>query len=214
MTEVIAHRGASAYAPDNAIEAFDLALEQAADALEFDLRQSVDGELVLVHDPTPLTAAELGAPVLDDVLARYGRSTRYLIDLKEPAPGWETRVAHAVDSHGLRDRVIVQSFDGDALVRLRSAFPWLALAALCRERDEPARHLDLAAELGSGLGAWHPSIDHTLAAAARERGVPLRAWTVDEPAEIRRVLDLGVAAIITNVPDVSRSLIVGAGPGR
>jgi glycerophosphoryl diester phosphodiesterase len=50
----IAHRGASAYAPENTIAAFDLALTLGADSLEMDVQMTRDGELVVIHD------AELG----------------------------------------------------------------------------------------------------------------------------------------------------------
>ena len=49
---VIAHRGDSAHFPENTIPSFDRALELAADAIEFDLRVSRDGEVVIIHDPT------------------------------------------------------------------------------------------------------------------------------------------------------------------
>ena len=49
---VIAHRGDSAHFPENTIPSFDRALELGADAIEFDLRVSRDGEVVVIHDPT------------------------------------------------------------------------------------------------------------------------------------------------------------------
>lgn len=49
---VIAHRGASAYAPEHTFAAYDLALEQGADYLEQDLQLTADGELVVLHDQT------------------------------------------------------------------------------------------------------------------------------------------------------------------
>src|SRR5918993_392641 len=92
--EVIAHRGASAYTPEHTFAAYDLALEQGADALELDVRSTADGALVLLHDATllrttndprrvdELTSAGLAeldhpaAPVaLDSVLGRYGDET-------------------------------------------------------------------------------------------------------------------------------------------
>ena len=51
-TEIIAHRGASADAPENTLEAFQLGLDQGADAIECDVRVTRDGELVAIHDPT------------------------------------------------------------------------------------------------------------------------------------------------------------------
>lgn len=52
MTDVWAHRGASAYAPENTLEAFRLAAEQGADGIELDVHLSADGELVVIHDET------------------------------------------------------------------------------------------------------------------------------------------------------------------
>lgn len=49
---VIAHRGASAYAPENTLAAYELALRQAADCIELDLHASKDGILVCIHDRT------------------------------------------------------------------------------------------------------------------------------------------------------------------
>ena len=49
---IFAHRGASAYAPENTLAAFNLAFEQGADAIELDVKLSADGEIVVIHDPT------------------------------------------------------------------------------------------------------------------------------------------------------------------
>ena len=51
-TQVWAHRGASAYAPENTLEAFRLAAEMGADGVELDVQLSRDGELVVAHDET------------------------------------------------------------------------------------------------------------------------------------------------------------------
>ena len=49
---IFAHRGASAHAPENTLAAFELALEQNADAIELDVKLSADGHAVVIHDPT------------------------------------------------------------------------------------------------------------------------------------------------------------------
>ncbi len=50
--KIFAHRGASAYAPENTLEAFSLAMEQGADGIELDVQMTRDGELVVIHDET------------------------------------------------------------------------------------------------------------------------------------------------------------------
>ena len=52
MSIVLAHRGASGYAPENTLEAFKLAMEMGADGFELDVHLSADGELIVIHDET------------------------------------------------------------------------------------------------------------------------------------------------------------------
>jgi glycerophosphoryl diester phosphodiesterase len=61
---IIAHRGAAADAPENTLEAFRLAVEQGADALEFDVHLSADGVPVVIHDPTLERTTDRSGPVL------------------------------------------------------------------------------------------------------------------------------------------------------
>src|SRR3954463_16426091 len=101
--EVIAHRGASAYAPEHTFAAFALAIELGADRLELDVRPLADGTPVVLHDRTlartcgdaravrDLLPADLDAldpatrpPTLAAVLERYAAATRLLVELKEP----------------------------------------------------------------------------------------------------------------------------------
>ena len=54
-TKVWAHRGASGYAPENTLDAFQKAVEMGADGIELDVQMTKDGELVVIHDETILT---------------------------------------------------------------------------------------------------------------------------------------------------------------
>ena len=143
--QVIAHRGASAVAPEHTHEAYGLAVAQGAHVLELDVRATADGELVVVHDPTltrtigdarrvdTLTRAALAGLVpstrpltLDAVLERYSAALRLLVELKDPEPDWEGLVIEAVERHVADERVALQSFDVCALRRLRMRAPRLA----------------------------------------------------------------------------------------
>jgi glycerophosphoryl diester phosphodiesterase len=228
--QVIAHRGASAEAAEHTFEAYDLALAQGADTLELDVRPTADGELVVLHDrtlarttgdPRRIGECTAGALVeldpavrplrLDDVLARYGRTTRWLVELKDPAPAWEGSVVAALARHRVGDLAVVQSFDGPALRRLRRANPWLAVAPLARRRRLPGHaFLDRSAGYAEGIGVRHEAVDLALVAAAHARGLAVRAFTVNEPAEMDRLLALGVDGLITDLPAAARTAC-GAG---
>lgn len=227
--EVIAHRGASAYVAEHTFAAFDLALAQGSHMLELDVRVTSDGEPVVLHDPTLLrTTGDLRAigtvalaeieeldaatrpPTLDAVLARYGTATRYLIELKDPRPEWEPRVIERVDRHGLRDRVVVQSFNAPSLRRLRRAAPWLPVAPLYEHAPRAGWRFERVARYAAGVSAWHGVIDAAFVAAAHFHGLAVRAWTVDDAAEIERLVALGVDGVITNVPDVAAVAAIAA----
>jgi glycerophosphoryl diester phosphodiesterase len=119
----VAHRGASGYAPENTIAAFDKAVEMKADYIEIDVQRSQDGELVVIHDTTvdrttdgsgsvknmtfeQLRNLDAGSwkdaqftgekiPTFDEVLDRYHGKIGILIELKAPElyPGIEETVA-------------------------------------------------------------------------------------------------------------------------
>ena len=229
MVEVIAHRGASGEAPENTLAAFDLALVQGADALELDVRPAADGSLVTVHDPTlarvlgdqraveDVTGEELRRlehparpTTLDSVLERYGATTRYYIDLKDPSPAWERRVLDAVERHGVADRVTLQSFDTDALVRLHAAAPALPYSTVYRRADSVDLDLEAVPRFATAIAPWHPHVDADLVARAGARGLVVRPWAVDDAAEAARLLSLGVAGLFTNLPRVVRAAVRGS----
>jgi glycerophosphoryl diester phosphodiesterase len=223
---IIAHRGASADAPENTLAAFALALDQAADGLEFDAQLSADGHLVVFHDSTvarmtgqsgkvaDLSLAALRAlpladgqviPTLAEVLESFGRQLLYNIEVKDF--GWrnrgtETAVADTILSHQLEDYVLVSSFNPLALRRLRAVLPARVPLALIRSRG----WLKYGYLLADGR-ADHPShtlVDTAYMAWAKKRGYLVNVWTVDDPQEAARLMDSGVNGLITNKPGLIR----------
>ncbi|MDQ0272770.1 glycerophosphodiester phosphodiesterase [Cytobacillus purgationiresistens] len=127
----IAHRGASGYAPENTIAAFDKAFQMKADYIEIDVQRSKDGELVVIHDTTvdrttdgtgnvkDLSFAEMNQldagswmgeqfsgekiPTFDEVLDRYRGKIGILIELKSPElyPGIEEQVTQKLKKRNM-----------------------------------------------------------------------------------------------------------------
>lgn len=220
---VIAHRGASAYAAEHTVAAYDLALSLGADVLEIDVRATADGHLVALHDKTlartaadaravsAVTLRELRAlapevrPLtLDAILGRYGASAGYLLDLKDPRPPMESAVARLVARHGLRDAVQVQSFDRFSTRRARRADERVRIAQLYRPGVQSVRivgDLRRVAGFACTIGPPAEAVDAPLVAAAHAAGLRVQPYTVNDAAEMERLLDLGVDGLITDRPD-------------
>jgi glycerophosphoryl diester phosphodiesterase len=212
---VLAHRGASHDAPENTIAAFAQARTMVADGVELDARRTRDGVLVVRHDPFgALSFAELRArqpdvATLDDALESC-RGMLVNVEIKclpwEPDADTPDRavlraVVDCVRAHSTD--VMVSSFDLGAVDACRALAPnlataWLtsgqdvvAAATLAEEHGHPWLHPDRASALRGGIDDAHA------------RGVKVNVWTVDDPAEMRALRDLGADGIITNVPDVA-----------
>jgi len=224
--EVIAHRGASADAPEHTLEAYDLALSCGADTLELDVRPTGDGELVIVHDRTlwrtagdarrvaRCTRADLDRldprvrPLtLDAVVARYGDQANLLVELKDPDPAWEHGVIDVLRRHGAAERATVQSFDQDALRRMKAASPDVRVAPLFRHLPATSRRLRGLARWADGIGVWHRAIDGLLVVRAHDAGLAVRGWTANASGEVDRLLRLGVDGVITDVPGQVRATV-------
>lgn len=261
---MIAHRGASAYAPEHTFAAYDLAIAQGADYLEQDLQLTADGVLVVFHDlvldraargpagsctglvadktlaqieecdvgswfneihPDQADPAFVGLqiPTMDQVVARYGTSVRYYIELKAVAAGMgmEEPLLNLLAEAGLLDTtttrrpVFVQSFDPDVLRRVHARQPELPLVQLLASTGSAVDEamLDRAREYAVAIGPASLNTDDALVQAAHDRCLDVHPYTVDAPDEMVRILRAGVDGMFTDKPDVLRT-VLEAQPAR
>ena len=220
MFSVFAHRGASASARENTVEAFALAVEAGADGVELDVRLSADGALVVHHDPVipdvgpihDLRVPELPAwvPLLDAAVEACG-DVVVNIEIKnlptEPSFDPEERLAAAVArfvvDRGLTARVIVSCFHLPTIDAVRSADASIPTGYL----TEPVwdQYLALDQVRRRGHDALHPqqlAVNAALCEAAHAQGTAVNTWTVDDPDRMEWLADCGVDVIMTNVPDM------------
>jgi len=226
---VIAHRGASAAFPENTAAAFRGAAALGADAVELDARRTADGAVVVHHDAVlpgvgaivEQTAASLRrlAPWVPTLAEALAACSGMWVDVEvknspadpdwDPEDGLVDRVLETIRA-GSRE-VLLTSFSPATISRARSLEPglptgWLVeiaplLPAVTRAAEEGHRFLLPHYSLLEGPAAA------TATESARQAGIGLIAWTVDDPAEGRRLAAAGLDGIVTNRPDALRSAL-------
>ena len=222
MTWNIGHRGAAGLEPENTLRSFRRAAEEGADALELDLRVTRDGYLVVLHDPTvdrttsgtgsvhELTLAEVQQ--LDAGLGERVPTFEEVLEATTLPIHAELKVVEAAEplASGIlekaAERITLISFDPEALRRVKRALPdqpvGLILSGAPPDDAERARSLD--ADLVS-LEAEYLSAEAV--ERCRRAALKVTAWTVNEPEQMQRVVELGVDGIATDRPDLLAGIV-------
>lgn len=240
-TLVWAHRGASAYAPENTLPAFALAAEMQADGIELDVHLSKDGKIVVHHnhdiwDPDigkayirDLTYAEIEkynmnisredfiekygfvkAPLLDEVyelLAPTGLTVN--VEIKSDEEELPAMCIELARKYGMQDKVYYSAFNHLNLMRLHETDISVPTAPLYGQRILfPWVYANLI-----GASAIHPDWGQVfeIPGIIREchiRGIRVNPWTVDDEGVMKRCIEAGADALITDLPDVARKLVL------
>ena len=216
---LIGHRGVRVGEPENSLAAFRAALSAGLDGVEFDVQRGRDGALVIFHDfelegravaslsKDEISAYDSNIPTVGELfeLARDYPGT--LLNLEIKARGWRTgglerAVVRFVRASGLESRVLLSSFSPLSLARVRLRAPGLRTALLTAP--------DLPRLLRSGwLAGWlhvdalhphHSQVTRDLVSRAHQRGLMVNVWTVNENAEVARLLALDVDGVMADDP--------------
>ena len=230
-----AHRGASAYAPENTMSAFRLAVRLGANGVETDVRYTKDGVPVLFHDASllrltgidqalrDLTFGELpglrgrspdgsasdAVPTLTEFLDFAARE-RFVIALELKDDGLEEDVLRALDAHGAAGRCIVTSFCPERLGRVRPLDSSIGIGLLTDTADDDA----VAALRRVGGQQICPKADVLSPELVRElhgEGFDVRAWGVRDEAMMRFAVRCGVDGMTVNFPDKLRAYLRSLG---
>jgi glycerophosphoryl diester phosphodiesterase len=194
---VIAHRGASSELPENTLPAFERAIELGADAVELDVHADAAGRLVVTHDP-PRVGAEY--PTLADALDVTRGRIPAMVELKTPRRYRRYDVvARTVKLLGPDDVLI--SFQRPALVEARAL----------RRGLRTVQHVGYGVSIRGARDAWAAGFRDARVTrrgldAARALGLETLVYTVNAPARMRTLADLGVGGIFTDRPDLALPL--------
>lgn len=236
-TQIVAHRGASAEAPENTLAAFRLALEQGCDAIELDVHLSADEAIIVCHDETlertttgsgaiaEMTVAELkkhdaglwfGAafagerlPLLDEVLDLVPPEIEINIEIKSAEnPLINRRLVELLDRRNRMGSVFFSSFGHACMADLKKLAPEARVGLLYDEG--PIDYEAFFKENGiSGysLHPYHLFANEEYVETAVRQGYRVYPWTVDDPERMKALIERGVTGIITNRPKLLRELM-------
>lgn len=145
-----------------------------------------------------LTPVKYNIEIKSDYTSSDGVEGQDWLDYKD----FVDACAPVIASLNLGDRLIVQSFDDRALNYLHEKYPEFTLSYLIRDHDvDFDKFMGLLNFTPEWLSPPHQNVTAEFLAEARARGMKLVTWTVDEVAEIKRLMDLKVDGIISNHPD-------------
>lgn len=213
---VLGHRGSPNGAQENTIASFRLALDEGADGVELDVQLTRDGVPVVFHDDAfttgekiaELTFAEMrevahglraNVHTLEEVLRELAGKGFVNIEIK--AAGREAEVLAIARKTMPKDTFLFSSFLPEVVAAYRKLAQDVPAIWIVAEQMSLEQALEVVHRIDArGIAFYHELITPELAGFFKIHNVPLFTWTVNEPAEAKRLVDIGVCGIITDEP--------------
>lgn len=230
---VIAHRGASRVAPENTLSAMKKAIEFGADYAECDVFQTKDGEIVLFHDEemdrttgkegmiwdytlAELKELEVGSwfkeefrgepiPTLREVIQSVKGKIKLNIEVKVSGsdPDIAQKVVDIIRSESIAKECMVTSFEKPVIEKIKEIAPELITGFIFDEEHPP----DIFEGNWEYVCSKRNIVDEEFVRKAKLKGKKIFVWTVNYPAETKKLIDLGVDGIITDVPNLLKEIL-------
>lgn len=233
MPDVSAHRGDSKHAPENTIPAFQKAIEIGADWIELDVRQTMDGEIVVHHDASlkrtagveknihDLSYAELrqydvgswfstsyqGLQVstLDEVLRLYKGKVKFIVELKPTGNevDFEQRVIDIMKHHKMQDDCIMASLNKNVLKHVKQVDPNVQTMYIMSIALGRVSDISFADQLSVEASF----VTRELLQSIHQKGKKLTAWTINQEDKVKQMIYLGVDNIVSDDPSYVQQII-------
>jgi glycerophosphoryl diester phosphodiesterase len=215
----VGHRGAAGRAPENTIAAIRAGVSLGVDFVEVDVQRTRDGRLVVMHDQSvdrttngtgevsEMTWDEIqlldaghgeGVPCVEAALAAASGFAGMMLEIKVPGIGQELH--RVVGASAFPGPVIYASFLHAEILEIRKLDPLARTMALmeCVPVSGTAFARDAQA---SSVGLDYDSASADFIAALHYAGLDVFLYTVNEPGQIRRAIDLGADGVISDYPE-------------
>ncbi|HSH18106.1 MAG TPA: glycerophosphodiester phosphodiesterase family protein [Candidatus Saccharimonadales bacterium] len=228
---VIGHRGASGYAPENTLASFELALAMGVDMIELDVHTIKTGELVVIHDDTvdattngtghvadfsleQLRALDAGngqkIPLLSEVLDLIDRRVPVNVEMKgkrTAEPVANLLKTYIIEKGWLPTDFIVSSEVLDELAQFIRLMPHIQAGAV-HDHETSEQFLAFARKNSTHFATVNAVLlDENDVSRARDQGIRVYAYTVNDSSQAARLNAMGVDAVFTDYPDQMRRVI-------
>ncbi|WP_223883356.1 glycerophosphodiester phosphodiesterase [Arenibacter lacus] len=221
---VIGHRGAMGHETENTLASVQKALDLEVDMIEIDVFKIRSGEIVVFHDKTVERLTEgtgkiedynyeqlqeltlTGGhkiPTLQEVINLMDKKAHLNIELKDANTADRVNfiINYYVREKGWPlDKFLISSFKWEELRRMRTLNPQIGIAVLTDK--DPLQAMDIAAELGAlAINPYYKTLSLENVDKMQEAGFKVYPYTINEPADIKSMKQMGVDGIITNYPE-------------
>lgn len=228
---ITAHRGSSAVAPENTLEAIQQAIQDGAGAVEIDVRLTADGVAVLSHDDSLKRTAGVEVLISESEYAqlksynvahkfshRYGHVTiptlaealqtakgnlKVNIELKNdpPQPGLAEEVVRIVAMMGMEDDCVITSFDRNILKKVRGLTGHIRTGLIVGKSQHLTEDLYTDPSIQI-LSLKDTLVSRNVMKQARDHGMEVYAWTVNHRPLMKEMMRYEVDSIITDNPSL------------
>jgi glycerophosphoryl diester phosphodiesterase len=225
--QIIAHRGASRAERENTIAAFAMAADMGSDAVELDVRRTVDGVLVVHHNPhlddgrvvAAIAAADLPdhVPTLTAALDACGAlwvNVEIKNDPEEPDFDPDDLIADQTMALLLAretdQRWVISAFRIETVDRCRAIADLAGAPIRTAWLTSVVPDDVVAILLAKGHIAVHPWVKllrRDVIDECHAAGIAVNTWTCDDPVRMAELIEWGIDGICTNVPDVALSVL-------
>ncbi len=214
---IVGHRGARRYCIENTIECFKKALDCGATSIEFDLRETKDGEIIVIHDPSVdrvfgvrgevknMCLRELkeldkdGAkiPTLEEVLDAFRDKLAFDIEIK--VEGIEEKVLRIIKDKECEEKVMITSFLPSVLITINKINKDIKLGILFSALDK--KIWSLTEKIGAyALVPHYKIVSPDFISMSHRNNLKVFPWTVNEKTDMIKLLEIGIDGLITDDP--------------
>lgn len=234
--EIWAHRGASDSAPENTLQAFQVAINKNAYGIELDIQLTKDGEIVVIHDDKIDRTCNGTGFVKDYTFAQIrtfnaGHTDTFnpiptlaeVFEMVKPTPlkinvefktdtffyeGIEEKALVLAEKQGIADRIIWSSFNHHAIKRIKQINPSINAALL----STGGVIITASQCISLGASSMHANIRQLKAHPyiqddCKQNDVKLRVWTVDATEDLEFIVKKNIDGVFTNKLDTAGAII-------